>query len=246
MCVAIYKPAGAQVNKEDMRLAHAANRDGSGFAIRTSSGVYIEKGLWGFEEFWNRYMLYQEYEALIHFRFATAGLIDDSMCHPFSVGHGGALIHNGHMSGYGDQIQSDTAAWVDTVLDPLLKLNPNLLHNKAFQSLLVDGLQGNKLAVMLPGLPVILIGGGVTEHKVWYSNLYYRQPVEVVKDTLPLRNYRVPTSKYWGEEEREERIYGRADEPIDSCEACHSEDEATYFVCQTCYDNAKDMHNWNV
>lgn len=241
MCVAIFKPANVRIDKEDLRLAHRANKDGSGFAIRHRQGVYIDKGLWKFEDFWNRYKAYQDFEALIHFRWATLGGISAEMCHPFSVASG-AMVHNGHIDGYGSKAQSDTLAWCTQALAPILTDNPAMLKNKAFCRMLGESIGGrNKIIVMLPDIPTVMIGKGIEESGIWYSNLDYRRVQQW--ELWPARKSTTPAlgGPAYYEESEESESYPYAQE----CESCNKSMDLEYSVCQECYDFLADMSGYN-
>ena len=247
MCVAIFKPAGKQVSKTDMQRAHVHNKDGSGFAIRHSKGIYVDKGVWTFEQFWQRFEPYKDFEALIHFRWSTAGGISDSMCHPFHVGNG-AMIHNGHIAGYGSKTQSDTLQWCEDVLHPIIRDNPALISNRAFQQLLADSIgTRNKIIVMLPGIPTAIIGTGITEDGIWYSNLDYRHVRQYTMFPKKSTEPSPAAACYYGEnEESAEYDLAERDNPYSiACEACHNDMDLEYSVCQECYDFLGDMQAWN-
>jgi predicted glutamine amidotransferase len=243
MCVAIFKPAGKHVSKADMKLAHAQNKDGSGFAIRHSKGIYIEKGLWSFAEFWDRYARYQEYEPLIHFRWSTGGGVTEAMCHPFPVGNG-AVIHNGHLHGYGSSTQSDTAEWCTSVLGPLLATMPTLLTTPAFQRMLADSIgTRNKLAIMLPDMPTVLIGNGKTEQGIWYSNLDYRHVVRWTDK--PLSTPSMPAAACYTSEESELDLWEREEDyDTTACDNC-GHGVADYQICMACLSSLEDTQVWN-
>lgn len=179
MCVAILSPAGKTLDKTDMARAHAANPDGCGFAVRKNGTVRIAKGLWTFDEFWERFAPVQHLEAVVHFRMASAGVITPSNCHPFKLVDGSALIHNGHLARYGYERLSDTAHWVASVLNPVLMRQPDALRDVLTRTLLEDGI-GNSKMVILPksGTPVVLNEeAGYWERGIWYSQIRYRQTV---------------------------------------------------------------------
>ena len=144
--------------------------------------MLLEKGLWTFEEFWARFAPYMRYEALVHFRWASMGTINTVNCHPFALCGGGALVHNGHMDAYGSTSQSDTAHWVETVLNPLLRTYPNALQQPSIRRVLADSIGHSKMCLLTPTRTIILNEGlGHWEQGVWYSNRSYEAPKRVTQ-----------------------------------------------------------------
>lgn len=45
---------------------------------------------------------------VLHFRLATHGIIEDKQCHPFQVDENAWIVHNGVISGLGNDLVSDT------------------------------------------------------------------------------------------------------------------------------------------
>jgi predicted glutamine amidotransferase len=229
MCVAIYKPKSAQLDKEDLHLAYQENHDGCGFAVRKHGKVYIEKGMWSFAEFWEHYSKYQHHECLVHFRMASMGTIDATMAHPFLIHGNGALIHNGHLSRYGGQTISDTYDWVTKTLDPLLQRDSELMCEPSFQAVLQDSIGSSRMAIMLPKKPVILLNEhlGTWNHGAWYSQTHYR-------DTRVWTFDRTHVSHHASKENTLPSHRAASLHEDGLCELC-GEDDALYTVCYDCY-----------
>jgi hypothetical protein len=101
MCLAIYKPEKVKLYRADLRRAFEANPDGAGFAYYDNSQrrVIVEKGFFQFNEFWRAFQEVQRdnLKAIVHFRWATHGAVNNDNCHPYDLDDG-ALIHNGMIS----------------------------------------------------------------------------------------------------------------------------------------------------
>jgi len=218
-----------------MQHAYTFNNDGCGFAVRVKGQILIKKGMWAFEEFWKRFKPYMQYEAIIHFRMASMGTITAENCHPFALKGGGALIHNGHMDAYGSKSQSDTAHWVDQVLNPLLATYPGALSQPAILRLLEDSIGRSKMVILTAQEALILNEElGHTEAGVWYSNSSYEAPRRV-ETRLSSSDGRWPQSLYARVE--------KEDMAEDYCESCCAGD-ARHVVCTQClYDI--ERHQWN-
>lgn len=227
MCVAMYIPQGKLVDRDDMALAHAENSDGCGFAVWLEAGLLVRKGLWSFETFWRAYKPYAGLEALLHFRWASAGKIDKDNCHPFVVQPDLALVHNGHIHGYGTSTQSDTRQWVELTLKPLLARYPDALREPVLRRVLEDSLAGSKVALLGKDGPVILNEhAGKWEHGVWYSQTGYRRPVRRVEPAGSVY------SQQWGEIASWGKSVLRRSE-ADECVCCGSYG-AEYAICGAC------------
>lgn len=243
MCVAIFCSKGSTVTAADLALAHASNDDGCGFAVRSRGKVHIEKGLWTFAEFWERFAPHLGKEAAVHFRLASAGTISTANCHPFAVGTG-ALIHNGHLEGYGTKTHSDTAQWCETVFKPLLAKYPHALRDPLLRRLVENSLGRSKM-VYLPAqgeATILNETQGVWEGGVWYSQTAYRMPWKATTRT------RSDDWRTWLNASSDTPDLGE-DPEEEWCEHCYSE-PALYGVCRPCLDvldsqGLGSYHSWH-
>lgn len=174
MCLAIYKPAGAEVSEEHLRNGYANHSDGAGFAWSQDGQLHVVKGIFDVEKVIEQYNKIKQYACLIHFRKATHGKIDKTNCHPFLFNDGKlALIHNGVLpikctiDGL-----SDTAHYVKLVLEPMVKRNGVPINDGALQYLLATSIGSDKMAIMDcdGNTYVINEDKGTWEGGVWYSN----------------------------------------------------------------------------
>lgn len=114
MCIAIYSLKGTNIPEKEILLnCYNANPNGCGFAYSYKNTVFINKGFFSFDAFYDALLQcdtaynLKEQGVLIHFRIATHGLVDAANCHPFpiskkeerlksnTVKSGYAVIHNG-------------------------------------------------------------------------------------------------------------------------------------------------------
>lgn len=108
---------------------------------------------------------------LIHFRWATHGVVADRTSHPFALRDGGAMIHNGIIDmPVSRKGQSDTEAFVAKFVN---KLPPNWSDSPTLITA-VDRMmeQGNKLCFLWPNKQYLILGEnyGDWDKGVWYSN----------------------------------------------------------------------------
>ncbi len=81
-----------------LKRAWARNPHGAGFSMMFGNDFETFKGFTTFEDFWKAYSYGSNRwrEAVIHFRYSTAGEISEANCHPFLFGRNKyAMAHNG-------------------------------------------------------------------------------------------------------------------------------------------------------
>ncbi len=146
MCVIFHKPAGIEISEKDLRNAHRVNNDGFGFMYydaiskRIIATKFLTKDP---EKILKIAKLLEGKEVCYHFRIRTHGLISNQACHPFKVTdkkkHGMDIyfMHNGTITGPSAQKdESDTQAFNNTILFPLLKSNPKFIETEACKNLI--------------------------------------------------------------------------------------------------------------
>ena len=129
MCVVILKQPGFEIPEKSIETAVRVNDDGFGIS-------YVDKG---------RIVTHKEYNpkltaadvlkhlkplkdklVLLHLRIKTKGMKDDANCHPFTVTtqkegpYDIVFAHNGTLSGFGNEKDSDTKEFVETIVKPLV------------------------------------------------------------------------------------------------------------------------------
>lgn len=178
MCLAIYCPAGLAVPQDVIECGILNNPDGAGFAVQTGAGLRIRKfgpdvAPGRFLASWNSVRAASPGgNAILHFRYATAGSVDRAMAHPFRLGRW-AIAHNGHISGLKEkQGESDTAAFVRIVAPAILHSGSNFCATLAKHSLEVSAGRGNRVLALPICGPAIIAGEslGFWGDGVWYSN----------------------------------------------------------------------------
>jgi hypothetical protein len=174
MCIAIFKPAGKEMKVEHLHQSWIGNSDGAGFAFIKDGEVVISKGYMTYKEFESAYLeaefMFPDSPFLIHFRIRSMGERDAENTHPFKLPDGGALIHNGTISGTGAQYlvgKSDTALFVE-------KYGKALTYDIVEKEKLYieTSIDYNKLVILYPdGRHHILNKEyGVEHNGIWYSN----------------------------------------------------------------------------
>lgn len=199
MCLAIYKPAGAQLKEEYLRNGFSNHSDGAGLAWAADGVLNVKKGFFDVEELIKQFELIKDYPCLIHFRKATHGTIDETNCHPFLFNDNKlALIHNGilpikcSIDGL-----SDTAHFVIQVLEPMIKRNKVPINDGALSYLITTSIGTDKIVIMDGEGKVYMFNEekGKWDDGVWYSNTSYNWSYK----PTPVTPYQYPsqsTPKY--------------------------------------------------
>lgn len=178
MCLAIYKPSGKYVKEEHLGNGFANHSDGAGMAWAQDGQLHYKKGIFKLEEFLELYNQIKEFPALLHFRKATHGAVNEANCHPFIFDEGRlALIHNGvlnikcNIDGL-----SDTAHFVKLVLEPMISKNKVPINDGALHYLISTSIGTDKMVVMDGNGTAYVFNEdkGTEEEGVWYSNTTFR------------------------------------------------------------------------
>lgn len=176
MCLALYKPKDKILPKDYAAAAFEANDDGAGFAYVKNEKTYISKGYMDFDSFWSAFEKVQDYEAIVHFRFATTGAVETENTHPFKVSGGFALIHNGIINIEAIKGKTDTETYAQLVLSPLIdKYGKEILKSPSFRFMIESGIAGSKLVLLSKDTHYIFNENrGVWDNGIWYSNSTYK------------------------------------------------------------------------
>jgi predicted glutamine amidotransferase len=101
------------------------------------------------------------YRAVAHMRAATSGAVDLARCHPFPIGHGRWIAHNGVVSALSKhQERSDT--------EKLAEILSYLPDDLVLRTLHAIG--GGRYAVMFADGRVERVGTWYNEKGIWYSS----------------------------------------------------------------------------
>jgi hypothetical protein len=123
MCVIVHSPKGTEIDKNTMEKLWKRNNDGGGFMLSKDNRLIVKKGYFNFDAFLKDFTVYNcsDIEKAIHFRIKTKGKVDIVNCHPFKIHENLAVMHNGILSGFGNESFSDTYCFVDEILRKMPK-----------------------------------------------------------------------------------------------------------------------------
>lgn len=169
MCLIIADVDTVGVPVEHFRLAWNSNKDGAGVMYWDSDGkLQVVKGIMTLDE------LLKVLEPLnghcqfaVHFRFATHGGVSPELTHPFDIGQGSYLMHNGVVDCPKFWDGSDTSFLADG-MKTRCKSEGDLL---SYMKFLDETEYGSKFILFTPD-HYQMAGRWHKENGVYYSNLY--------------------------------------------------------------------------
>jgi len=177
MCLLIVKPAGKSIPESYLRNAYITNSDGSGIAIARDNKLIIEKSAkWGDGEIHKILEQNKDYNAVVHFRWATHGKTNYDNTHPFQLNDDWVAAHNGmipSVTTIGDE--SDTRAFLRQHVIPLLNVGVRLNDKDILTMLGKSMCASNKMAFLSAdgSYGIANEASGHWLNGVWYSNHSY-------------------------------------------------------------------------
>lgn len=194
MCIAILNtkstlPSGYIKNSWD-------NNNQGGGLLFVRAGKLDTFKTYNYKEFLNKYNELRKDKKIktivLHFRIATSGFEKYVNLHPFLVRNDLGFVHNGIISGLGNNERSDTYEFNET----LKKLPVNFLRNDSILELISKYIGYSKLVFLDSQNKHTIVneGLGIWEGGDWFSNDSY-------KDTLPFcyfGNKKVSKGEAWG------------------------------------------------
>jgi len=176
MCLALYKPAGKIVAKDNLRAGYYGNCSGCGFCYHDNGNLVVVKGLMTFDEFYEQYKPIElKHDVCAHFRAATHGPVNQANCHPFVMCDGKfAMIHNGiYRVPMKNKALSDTGNFCEQVLEPAILDETYKDKDKIYG----NPMWGWGAVVLMSGDGEVIIYNekmGSWDNGVWYSNRGYQ------------------------------------------------------------------------
>lgn len=191
MCIIAIKSAKQKPFTEEMvKIMFSNNPDGAGYMTTENGKVSIRKGFMKVEHLLSSLAsLSPELPVVLHCRIATNGDITQGLCHPFPVVADFSkmrakktkcdlgMAHNGIIScANSSHDVSDTMSYIQSVVAPLLSLNPHALQSPAGKSILATTC-GSKLAFLDSKGRITTIGDFQLYDGYLFSNGSYKEKV---------------------------------------------------------------------
>ena len=196
MCIIITKDIDLP-EKDILKNCFNRNPDGCGFAFTKNKKVYLKKGYFNFEIFYNDLINHvsKADPAIIHFRITTHGGSSAALTHPFNISkHFNfittqnaitkvAVAHNGILSitSNAKKPHSDTTLFIKKYLSEIIK-RPQDLKNKNKLSIISNLIGSSNKLAFLTGEALVKLGKGwIYDNGLYYSNNSYKNPIETYK-----------------------------------------------------------------
>lgn len=191
MCLIIASLKGTEINKDHLERGYVGNPHGSGLMYSKDNKLFVKKGFFNFDEFYNYYKINCiGVPHVIHHRWKTSGEQNEENCHPFIIRTDKdnpdnpllAFVHNGSISEF-DTIpgKSDTFNFNESFLKVLdnQSNNPNWWKNKDLKLLISGALKSTNRVVMMDNAGFIEIynsvsGEWIEKDNIWASNDHWK------------------------------------------------------------------------
>lgn len=192
MCIIITKNKNVSLpDKETLKTCYSRNPDGCGYAFTKNGFVYIKKGFFDFETFYNDLIknVNKENAAILHFRITTHGGTSAALTHPFCINKNFnfittqrcktkiAVAHNGilFLTSNAKKPHSDTTLFIKKYLSEIIKKPIDLKnHNKIA---IINNLIGsnNRFAFLTTDNLITLGKGWIYNNGCYFSNKSYEE-----------------------------------------------------------------------
>lgn len=179
ICIAIYKPENVYLKKYILQTCFENHPDGAGFMVydHKAGRLIAKKGFFSFRSFWKAYREYKYHRAVLHFRYSTAGKVNEENCHPFLANDNLGFVHNGTIGiQMDDKDFSDTWHFNENVLKPIIDEYPDAWMHKTIKGLVESFITERNKLVFMDGSGNVTIyneGKGVWHSECWFSNDSY-------------------------------------------------------------------------
>lgn len=180
MCVILHRLQGNKVSKEEIVAAMDFNPDGYGIMYVEGNKVVHHKGFISEKELLEKIDSLGDKEFVLHFRIKTHGKIDVNNCHPFHVGNGAYMMHNGQLFiKTPNKNKSDTYHYADLLTKCRFDTNNQKHINEVEKQQCKDKTFKNRLVFMTPK-KVIRLGDWSMLGGNYWSNLRWKPSKEKI------------------------------------------------------------------
>lgn len=185
MCVIVCKPLDVVLDKEIWKNCFDNNSDGAGFMWAENGQLYVNKGFFTFESFWEAFAPYQKQKCIVHFRTSSGGEKNAINCHPFLVNDGLGFAHNGIISSIKVKDgKSDTYWFNELIMKPLISSYPDIWFHKTAKFLIEEFIGFSKMAFMdqYGRIKIYNEEKGENDLDCWFSNRDYKHTYYTYKN----------------------------------------------------------------
>jgi predicted glutamine amidotransferase len=185
MCLIIMQSAGAMLPAQAIENGWSHNDDGAGYMFVDDEGKLIIR-----KPFFKLKHLLRSYRSdwaicgarspfVIHLRYATHGVKDETNTHPHSICGGKVgLVHNGVLSEFEPPFDSDISDTVHFCRTVLAYRRPEHVMDETFRDILANMIgTGNKFVLLSDTRAISIVNekAGMWDGSNWFSNSTYRK-----------------------------------------------------------------------
>jgi hypothetical protein len=228
MCIAILNEKGI-LSKETLNNSWENNDQGAGL-LYNQDGKLITFKTYNKKEFIKTYFKVRssiKTKIVLHFRIATSGFEQFTNLHPFLVNDNLGFVHNGVISGLGNNKHSDTYQFNEM----LKKLNPDFLTCQTTTKLIQSFIGSSKLVFLSKDDNHHIINENLGQwvDGNWYSNDSYKR----VEEFSYFGN-----TKVWKHEKEPKNVYN----PFKYSKKQKNEQEETLMEYLSYYTNVTEAN----
>ena len=199
MCWMVVKPQGKDIPEAYVEKAQSINKDGYG-VIWFDNQVHNFKTM-DFIEFKTKLATLTDFDAIIHLRYTSMGKTNIDNAHPFPIGNGAFLAHNGTMSGFRScTVDGCSADDSDTKQLAAAISSCTWTRFSDIQPLVqqITGKVGNKLCIMESDGTITIVNKnlGIEEDGIWYSNEYHVTKTYTYGSGYYSKSFNTPSYNY--------------------------------------------------
>jgi len=183
MCIILSSAKGKLLDRDWLETSVKSNGHGCGFSYCKDGKLFLEKGFFKFEDFYEAYKKVEGCNHIFHARYRTHGETDKENCHPFIISDNLHFCHNGVIHGYNTNPKmSDTFNFCEDRLKPLT-IDTNGVKwwkNTGFKWLIESVIgNGNKFALLDSDGEITIFNQDLgewadEEETIWASNNSYK------------------------------------------------------------------------
>lgn len=175
MCVILHRLKGNNISEKHLLKAKDFNPDGFGIMYVENNKVLFEKGFIKDNELLDKIKELGDREFVLHFRIKTHGKIDKNNCHPFPVGNGVYMMHNGQLFiKTPNKDKSDTFHFADYLKKHRFDINNKQHLNSIEKTQCSHKVYKNRL-VFMSNKKVVRLGDWSMLDGNYWSNLRWKE-----------------------------------------------------------------------
>jgi|LakMenEpi03Aug12_release.lakeMendotaPanAssembly.Ray.scaffolds.fasta_scaffold01981_44 predicted glutamine amidotransferase len=169
MCLIFTNKEKQLVNLKAMQNAYRSNPDGLGILLWDNSQWIAERHIdTPLEPIVDKLNSYDKFA--IHFRYATHGRVSISNCHPFSLGNGWYIMHNGILP-YTPTKSNRSDTWqLSQYLKAMGVTTFTPRQWKAFLPILRESIGSDRILIANPNGKILRLGQWTQRSEGYYSN----------------------------------------------------------------------------